>query len=161
MNYHILVYVIILLLNTYDSKNTVIVPVRPYGVKGGINDSSLDIYTRLRKKVIFSPPNSSFDYKNVSLSFLGPVLPCLPLCISHKHPMIINSLFAHHFVLHWILSLMTKKAELQEVLGLSEWFQLKDKDLSPILGQGLWVQVSIWGVARFEYHLGRSMVQFH
>ena len=83
MNYHILVYVIILLLNTYDLKSTVIVPVRPYGVKGGINDSSLDIYTRLRKKVIFSPPNSSFDYKNVSLSFLGPVLPLLaPLYLS-------------------------------------------------------------------------------
>ena len=56
-----------------------IIPVRPYGVKGGINDSSLDIYTRLRKKVIFSLPNSFFDYKNVSPSVLGPALLACPL----------------------------------------------------------------------------------
>ena len=31
------------------------VPVRPYRVKGGTNDVSLDVYPRMMKKVVFSP----------------------------------------------------------------------------------------------------------
>ena len=73
------------------------VPVRPYRVKGGTNDVSLDMYPKMRKKVVFSPPHFFFDYKSVAVLVLGAVLPCWPACISHKHPMLINSLFAYHF----------------------------------------------------------------
>ena len=38
------------------------VPVKSYSVKGGINDVSLDVCPRMRKKVVF-PSHFSFDYK--------------------------------------------------------------------------------------------------
>ena len=30
------------------------IPIRPYRVKGGTSDLSLDVYPKLRKKVVFS-----------------------------------------------------------------------------------------------------------
>ena len=44
-----------------------------------------DIYPRMRKKVVFSHPHFSFDYKNVACPALGSLLHCLPACVSHKH----------------------------------------------------------------------------
>ena len=46
--------------------------VRRYRVKGGTNDVSLDIYPRVRKKMIFSPPYFCFDNKYVALFVLLP-----------------------------------------------------------------------------------------
>ena len=56
-----------------------IVPVRPYRVKGGTTDVSLNVYPRMRK-VVFFPPQFFFDYKNVVLFVLRAELPCLPAC---------------------------------------------------------------------------------
>ena len=39
----------------------------------------------MRKKVVFSPPRFSFDYKNVAYPALGALLPCLTACVPHKH----------------------------------------------------------------------------
>ena len=44
--------------------------VRPYRVKGGTNDVSLDVYPKMRKKVVLSPPHLFFDYKNVDFFVL-------------------------------------------------------------------------------------------
>ena len=74
-------------------------PVRPYRVKGGTNEVSLDIYPRMRK-VIFFPVHFFLDNKNIALLVLRAALPCLPACISHRHPMLIKSLFACHFASH-------------------------------------------------------------
>ena len=65
MNYHILVYVTVPLLicNTYDLNSSMTVPVEPYRVKGETNDVSLDVYPKMRKKVVFSPPYFFLDYK--------------------------------------------------------------------------------------------------
>ena len=79
------------------------VPVRPYRVKGGTNNVSLDVCPRMRKKVVFSHPHFLFDYKNVALFVLRAALPCLSPCTSQKCPMLTNSLFACHFASLWIL----------------------------------------------------------
>ena len=127
--------------------------VRRYRVKGGTNDVSLNVYPKMRKKVVFSPPRFSFGYKNVVLFVLGAVLPCLPACISHKHPMLINSHFVYHFASRWILS-----ASRQTNLSFSRsWHQVsglnqKIGGSSPLLCQGLWVQVPIWVAAGSESH---------
>ena len=74
------------------------------------------MYPKMRKKLVFSPPHFFFDYKNVAQFVLGAVLPCLPACISHKHPMLINSLFACHFTSRLSLDSFcteTKEPELQ------------------------------------------------
>ena len=69
------------------------VSVKPYRVKGGTNHVKLDIYPKMKKKVLFSPLHHFFDYKKVALFVLGAAaLLCQPTCLSHKHPMRINSL---------------------------------------------------------------------
>lgn len=62
--------------------------VTPY--KGGTNDASLVIYPKMRKKWPSPLPIFFFDYKNVALFVLEASFPCLPTCVSHKHPMLIN-----------------------------------------------------------------------
>ena len=74
--------------------------ITPYRVKGGTNDAGLDVYAKMRKKLVFSPPHIFFDYTNVSECILGAVLPCLPACSCHKHSMLINSLIACNFTSH-------------------------------------------------------------
>lgn len=65
-------------------------PVRPYRVKGGPNDVSLDIYPNVRKKVVY-PPHFFLDYTNVALFVLRAVFLCLPAWVSHKPPMLTHS----------------------------------------------------------------------
>ena len=90
------------------------VPARPYRVKGRTNDVSLGIYSKMRKKVVFSPPHFCFDYKNEALFVVGATLPCLPACICHKCPRLINSFFVYHFALTLNnFSDETKEPELQ------------------------------------------------
>ena len=52
------------------------------------------IYMYLKKEV-FSPP-LFFHYKTVAHSILGTELPRLSICISYKHPILINLLLAYH-----------------------------------------------------------------
>ncbi len=65
------------------------------GYEGGANDVSLE-EKRMRKKSVFSPP--PLDYKNVAHLMLGAEPPCLPTCIPHKGPILINLFLAYHFV---------------------------------------------------------------
>lgn len=44
LNHHMLVYVTILCQHTSYLNSTTTVPVRPYRLKGGTNDVSLDVY---------------------------------------------------------------------------------------------------------------------
>ena len=149
--------------------------VRPYRVKGGTNHVNLDVYLKMRKKVIFSPPHFFFDYKNVALFVLGTVLPCLSASISHKHPILINSLFACIFASCWILS-----ATRQKDLSFSKsWHQVRGFNQttvgsSPLLvrdggfksqsevqvgsSPSSWVWVPIWVLAGFKSHPRRSEV---
>ena len=77
----------------------------PYETEGEINDLILDVCSRMRKNMVFFPPHFFFDYTNVAPLVPGvAVLSCQPTCISHKHTMLINSLFAYHFASHWIPS---------------------------------------------------------
>ena len=77
----------------------------PYETEGEINDLILDVCSRMRRNTVFSPPHFFFDYTNVAPLVPGvAVLSCQPTCISHKHTMLINSLFAYHFASHWIPS---------------------------------------------------------
>ena len=71
--------------------------VKPYRVNGGTDDVCLDVYPKMRKKVIFFPPDIFFDYKNVPFFVLRAVLLCQHVCVSHKGPILINSPFAYHF----------------------------------------------------------------
>ena len=64
---------------------------------------SLDGCPRMRRKVVF-PPRFFLDDKEVALLFLGAVFPCQSPCISHKCPMLTDSLFAYHFASPWFLS---------------------------------------------------------
>ena len=59
-----------------------LVPIKPCRVKGGSNDVSLDVYPKMRKKVVFSPPLFVLG----AAAFL-----CQPASVSHKHPTLINS----------------------------------------------------------------------
>ena len=68
--------------------------VRLFSDKGGTNDASLNGYLKMRKKEVFSPSHIFFDYKNVALFVLRAVLSCLSTTSSHKHSIMINSLFA-------------------------------------------------------------------
>lgn len=64
VNDHILVKVITLLLTRRMIKNSAMaVLVKPYQVKGGTNDVSLGVYSRRRKKAVFSPEYFLFDCK--------------------------------------------------------------------------------------------------
>ena len=77
----------------------------PYETEGEINDLILDVCSRMRKNMVFFPPHFFFDYTNVAPLVPGvAVLSWQPTCISHKHTMPINSLFAYHFASHWIPS---------------------------------------------------------
>ena len=51
------------------------------------------IYKYLKKEV-FSPP-LFFHYKTIAHSILGTELPRLSICISYKHPILINLLLAY------------------------------------------------------------------
>ena len=75
-------------------------------------------------------PNFSFDYKNVAHLVLGAEPSCLPTCILHKHPIVINLLLTCHFASCWIPSVLRhKEPELHWVL---RWvLQFQD-------GLGLW-----------------------
>ena len=106
--------------------------VRPHRVKGRTNDVNLDISPKMREKVVF--PHLLSDYKNVALFVLRAALPCLPTCISHKRPMLINSLFAYHFASRWILS----ASRLKNMSFSKSWHQVsgfneKTMGLSPFL----------------------------
>ena len=148
---------------TYDLNSAMTVLVRPYRAKGGTNDVSLDVYPKMRMKVVFSPPHSFFDYKSVALFVLGAALPCLPACIFHKRPMLINSLFACCFPSRCILSVMRQKN-----LSFSKsWHQVSSFNQKTVGSfespphQGLWVQVPIWVLAGFEFHPRSAVSQPH
>ena len=84
-------------------------PVRPYRVTGGTNDVSLDVCPRMRKKVVFSPAHFFLEDKDVDLLVLRAPFPCQPACISHKRPMLTDSLFAYHFASHRLPSATRQK----------------------------------------------------
>ena len=46
------------------------------------------------------PPPLHLDYKIVAHLILEAEPPSLPVCISHKHPILINLFLAYHFVSH-------------------------------------------------------------
>ena len=104
------------------------------------------------KMIVFSPPHSFFDYKNVALFVLGVALTGLPTSISHKHPKLVNSLFANCFA-----SREETKPELQLVWHQMSCFNWKTVGLNPLLNQGSWVQILIWGAAGFQSYLTRSV----
>lgn len=54
------------------------VPARLCRVKGETNYVSFDTHSKMKMKVVFSPPYFFFGYKNVALCVLRAVLPCLP-----------------------------------------------------------------------------------
>lgn len=113
----------------------------------------------MRKELVFSSPHFFLDYKNIALFVLGAVLPCLTTCIPHKHPMLINPLFAYHFASHWIISVLRPK----NMTFSKSWhhvscFNEKTMCLSPLLSLVLWVQVPIWSMAGFKLHLRRTAV---
>ena len=51
------------------------VPVRLCIVKGETNDVNFDMHSKMKMKVVFSPPCFFFDYKNIALCVLRAVLP--------------------------------------------------------------------------------------
>ena len=116
---------------------------------GGNDDWSL--MSRMRKKVVFSPPCFFFDYKNVALIVLRAALPCLTACISRKHPMLIYSFFVHCLVSLWILSVMRQKnPSFSRSWHQVSSFNEKVVGSSLLLSSSLWDQAPIWGVAGFE-----------
>ena len=95
---------------THDLNSTMTVLIRPHRAKGRTNYVSLSVCPEMRKKVVLSSPSCFFYYKRVALFVLGATeLPCLPACIniSHKHPMLTNSLC--HFASYWILAVMRQR----------------------------------------------------
>lgn len=63
------------------------------------------------------------DDKTVAHQILGAELPCLPTCISHKCPILINLFLAYHFVSCWIPSVRRhEEPEPQWIQTLGEWF---------------------------------------
>ena len=96
-------------------------------------------YCSKRKRRSFPTPSPLHD-KTVAQRILRTEPPCLPTCISHKCPDLIDLFLAYHFVSCWIRS-----AWRHEELNLSESrHQLGDFNLKP------WVQVPIWVLARFR-----------
>ena len=70
-----------------------------------------------------SPSSLSLDYKNATHLIIEAKPPCLPACISHKCPILINLFLAYHSVSCWISSaLRHKESEPQWVQTPSEWF---------------------------------------
>ena len=82
----------------YDLNSAMTVLVRSQTVKGGTSDVRLDVWPRMSKKVVFFLFLLSFPYENNVLPVLRAEPSCLPTCTSHKHSMLINSLFTSHFV---------------------------------------------------------------
>ena len=64
----------------------------------------IDIYPRMRKKVVLFPPYFFFDYKNLALFVLRAVLSCLQKC-----PMLINTLFTNRFASSQIFRIREKR----------------------------------------------------
>ena len=61
------------------------VPVKPFKVKGGTEGVSLDVYPKMRKKVVFTPPHFFFNSNNVALFVLWAVaFLCQLLCLFDK-----------------------------------------------------------------------------
>ena len=61
-----------------------------------------------RRGSLFQSP-LPLDNKTVAHWILGPEPPCLPACISHKHPILISLFLAHYFVSRWIPSAWSHK----------------------------------------------------
>ena len=55
------------------------------------------------------PSPRSFDYKNAACLILRAEPPCLPACILHKHPILVNLLLAYHFAFCRIPSVLRHK----------------------------------------------------
>ena len=74
------------------------VPARLCRVKGETNYVSFDTHSKMKMKVVFSPPYFVFGYKNVALCSQG----CAPLLAhyANKHLMLINSLSTYCFDSH-------------------------------------------------------------
>ena len=95
------------------NNNKITVLIKPCRVQGGANDVSLDICPRMRKKVVLPTACFSFVYTNKVLLVLGAEPSHLPVCISHEHPILINSLFTCLFAFCCSFCTETKDPELQ------------------------------------------------
>ena len=110
-NYHILIYVTtLMLIYIYDLNRTVTVSDHKGSKEELMMKALIDIYPRMRKKVVLSPPYFFFDYKNVALFVLRAVLSCLQKC-----PMLINSLFYQLLCLRPNFPYQRKKKNLTEL----------------------------------------------
>ena len=96
-----------MLIYIYDLNRTVTVSDHKGSKEELMMKALIDIYPRMRKKVVLSPPYFFFDYKNVALFVLRAVLSCLQKC-----PMLINSLFTNCFVSGQIFLIREKKKTL-------------------------------------------------
>ena len=85
---------------------------------------------------------------------LGAESPCLPACISHKHPVLINLFLAYHFVSCWILSVLRHKEPEPQYAQTTGWVKNHGSTSQPGFRLGLslcmWVQVPIWVLTRFK-----------
>ena len=135
-------------------------------------DLSLELYPKIRK-VVYSTPHFFFDYKNIALFVLSAVLPCQTICISHKHPLLINSLFAIFMLkrtwasessdTRWAVSIKRQwlwpkhcnRRPSTAELNLKKPTTVRS---SPLLTQEWWIQVPIWVLAGSKSHQRRSGV---
>ena len=101
----------------------------------------------------------SFDYKHVTHLILGPEPPCLPACIPHKHPILINLKWSPCLSLCLSLNFFCTETyrTWASVSPDTRWVSLVKKygftsQSGVWLGSSLslWVQVSIWGV-KFQF----------
>ena len=133
--------------NIHDLNSTMAVPVKSHRAKGGSNDVSLDICPMMRKKVI-SLPLCLWLQKCSPLCSQSCYTP-LPAWLPLLQVSYINKLFVCYFTYCWILSVLRQK---DRSFSMS-WYQLSGFNLktlcaSPLLSQGLWVQVP---AHRFEF----------
>lgn len=120
--------------------STMTVLVWPYRVKYSLTPYRGATTQRKRKRQSFLT-SLPLDYKTVIHLILGAEPPCLPACISHKRPILINLFLAYHFVFHWIPSVLRNKEPEPSKCGYQvSDSNIKTVDSSPNLDLG-WVWV--------------------
>ena len=93
----------------FDLNRAMPVWVKSYKVKGGTNDISLDVTQKWGRRWSYLFPIFSVMIKMQPSLFSGLCILCQPARVSHKCPVLINSLFACHFASSWILFVMRQE----------------------------------------------------